>query len=312
MGLSNEKFCELCEKKIVTILDWSKNRKIWIYGAGVGGKILKELFEKYYVKVEGFIDKKYLEIVEFENLPVKSINGLNPQDDFIVVSLRGRSEEVCNLIESQLFTKRDYFYPILEFLINEEDIVYRGCKVGRYTYGYEGLLKAYPLAYSIGRFCSINDTAKIWNNHSVDCVTTHPILDHPFFNSWEQFAMKEELVNRYGKHHENHEYMNSKIRNNRPVIIGNDVWIGANVIIMPGVSIGNGAIIAAGAVVTKDVEDYAIVGGVPAKVIKYRFSKAMIEQFLKIKWWDWDINKIQENIELFYQPELFLSVYQDK
>ena len=77
------------------------------------------------------------------------------------------------------------------------------------------------------------------------------------------------------------------------------VWIGANSVIMPGVKIGNGAIIGANAVVTKDVPDYAIVGGVPAKVIKYRFNENVISSLLELKWWNLDKAEIKENIKLF-------------
>lgn len=87
--------------------------------------------------------------------------------------------------------------------------------------------------------------------------------------------------------------------------IGNDVWIGNNCIIMGGVTIGNGAIIGAGAVVTKDVEDYAIVGGVPAKVIRYRFTKEQIEFLNRVKWWNMDINWIRKNLEKFLDIEKF-------
>lgn len=72
-----------------------------------------------------------------------------------------------------------------------------------------------------------------------------------------------------------------------PVIIGNDVWIGANAIIMRGVTIGDGAIVAAGAIVTKDVPPYAIVGGIPAKVIRYRFDESLIQRLLASQWWRW-------------------------
>ena len=77
-------------------------------------------------------------------------------------------------------------------------------------------------------------------------------------------------IKKYGKYFTNHPYENSALRKNEPVIIGNDVWIGANVCILPGVNIGDGAVLAAGAVVNKDVPSYSVVGGVPAKVIKYR------------------------------------------
>lgn len=79
-------------------------------------------------------------------------------------------------------------------------------------------------------------------------------------------------------------------------IIGNDVWIGHQVTIMPGVKIGDGAIIATNTTVTKDVEPYSIVGGNPAKEIKKRFSEEQIAELLAIKWWDWNIEQITENV----------------
>lgn len=79
--------------------------------------------------------------------------------------------------------------------------------------------------------------------------------------------------------------------------VGNDVWIGFNSTIMPGVKIGDGAIIGTNSVVTKNVEPYSIVGGNPAKEIKKRFSKEQIENLLQIKWWNWKIEKITENIQ---------------
>lgn len=90
-----------------------------------------------------------------------------------------------------------------------------------------------------------------------------------------------------------------------PAEIGNDVWIGQNAVIMDGVKIGDGAIVAAGAVVTKDVAPYAIVGGVPAKLIKYRFDEATIKDLLRLKWWELSdkeilslpVNDVKESIK---------------
>ena len=84
-----------------------------------------------------------------------------------------------------------------------------------------------------------------------------------------------------------------------PIIVGNDVWIGKKVIILSGVKIGDGAVIGAGAVVTKDVEPYSIVGGVPARHLKWRFPEHIREQLLEIKWWDWNEEKIKRNKEFF-------------
>lgn len=85
----------------------------------------------------------------------------------------------------------------------------------------------------------------------------------------------------------------------RRVVIGNDVWIGANSVIMPGVTIGDGAVVGAGAVVTKDVPAYAIVVGVPAKIVKYRFSEDVVRTLLELKWWNLDRGVIKKNIHLF-------------
>lgn len=81
---------------------------------------------------------------------------------------------------------------------------------------------------------------------------------------------------------------------NKPCYIGNDVWIGRGVMIKNGIKIGNGAIIGAGAVVTKDVPDYAIVGGVPAKIIRYRFDENTIKLLLESKWWDYPFDVIKD------------------
>lgn len=86
----------------------------------------------------------------------------------------------------------------------------------------------------------------------------------------------------------------------KPITIGNDVWIGSRSIVMDGVTIGDGAIVAAGSVVTKDVPPYAIVGGVPAKIIKYRFSDDIIKRLLEVKWWNLSDEKISEIIDLFH------------
>ena len=78
----------------------------------------------------------------------------------------------------------------------------------------------------------------------------------------------------------------------RPITIGNDVWIGARAMVMDGVEVGDGAIVAANAVVTKDVPPYAIVGGVPAKVIRYRFAPEKIEALQLLQWWSWPLEEI--------------------
>lgn len=92
---------------------------------------------------------------------------------------------------------------------------------------------------------------------------------------------------------------NTELVSKGPIEIGNDVWIGTGVQIMSGVKIGNGAVIAANSTVTKDMPAYAVVGGVPAKVLKHRFEVEKIKKLEEMKWWDWSVEKIKENKNLF-------------
>ena len=128
----------------------------------------------------------------------------------------------------------------------------------------------------IGRFCELSEKVDFLINR-----------DHDY-----KKLSVQDLVNRWSDNKKPHYYSKGDI------VIGNDVWIGLNVTILGGVTVGDGAVLAAGAIVTKDVPPYAIVGGNPAKIIKYRFSKEQIEKLLKIKWWDWPLWKVYDNMEL--------------
>lgn len=130
----------------------------------------------------------------------------------------------------------------------------------------------------IGKFCSIADGVKfVFGHHRTDSVTTFPLRALCFGGV-------------------PHEDAKSKGR----IEIGNDVWIGANALILSGVKIGHGAVVAAGAVVTKDVPPYAIAGGVPARVLRYRLREEQVAPLLEIAWWDWPMEKIIANQALFY------------
>jgi virginiamycin A acetyltransferase len=132
----------------------------------------------------------------------------------------------------------------------------------------------------IGKFCMIaSDVKFIMNgaNHLSNAHTSYPFAI--FGNGWE------------------HAMDGKNYPNKGDIHVGNDVWIGYNATIMAGVTIGDGAIIATNSTVIKDVAPYSIVGGNPAAEIKKRFSEEQIEKLLKLKWWDWEIEKITRNVQ---------------
>lgn len=309
-----EKFYQVARDAIEPNSNQLKEMQIVIWGASEGGKIAYRILSELQLKPEYFVDSKGDGSTSFCDLPVYHPDVIrDKQNTYIIVAIMSYHQEVVDMLWDYGFTYDSYSYLQYGPHYDKEDIVYRSCRIGRYTYGYQGLLSEFCICESIGRFCSINGTARLVNNHALGFVTTHPILDYPFDCTAAEYDRKLENAKKYGKHFNNSpNFHKDYTRDNRSVVIGNDVWIGANAIILPGVNIGNGAVIAAGAVVTKEVPAYAIVGGVPAKVIKYRFSKEAIEAFEKIAWWDWKIEEIKANMELFYQPEKFLAEYKDR
>ncbi len=140
----------------------------------------------------------------------------------------------------------------------------------------------------IGKFCAIaKGIVFIMNgaNHRMNSVTTYPfsLMGHGWEKSVPQLA---------------------DLPFKGDTVVGNDVWIGQNVTIMPGVHLGDGAVIAANAVVTKDVSPYTIVGGNPARLIRSRFDESLIKYLLDLKWWDWPAKKIFENLEILCSGDL--------
>lgn len=149
----------------------------------------------------------------------------------------------------------------------------------------------------IGRFCSIAPYVRVITGRhpTSDFVSTHPCFYSIKYKTRSSFVKTQKF--RELKYAEG----------NYSIVVGNDVWIGYGAMIDEGITVGDGAIIAAGAVVTKDVPPYSIVGGIPAKIIRYRFDEEVVNSLLRIKWWNKDEEWIKSHVESFENITVFLD-----
>lgn len=163
-------------------------------------------------------------------------------------------------------------------------------KIGRTSYGTPKVLRwGEGATLEIGEYCSIAAGVKTFlgGNHRSDWVTTYPFT-----------VFKPGIAGGITGHP----------ATRGDVVIGSDVWIGTDAMLLSGIRIGHGAVIAAGALVTKDVPPYAVVGGNPSKLIKYRFSDEHIRQLLEIRWWDLDESIIDQLIPALPQQDIDLFI----
>lgn len=196
-----------------------------------------------------------------------------------------------------LFNSRVSLFAIISsnVKLDKTTYIYRGVKaksaeMGAYTYVAANTEIENAI---IGKYCSIADHCRIgMSGHSLQYVSTSPIFTQTVNALQSRWIEKDVFKN---KNEDERTY------------IGNDVWIGSHVLVNGGVHVGDGAVLAAGAVVTKDVPPYAVVGGVPAKIIKYRFPEPIIEKLQEIQWWNLPEDFLKNNISLFQKNDFSIN-----
>jgi virginiamycin A acetyltransferase len=176
------------------------------------------------------------------------------------------------------------FSPSEPFFMNKNK-KYSRYEIGEWTYGNPSIRSGRAArTLKIGRFCAIayGVVIRLGEEHRTDWVTTYPFSR--LFPKAKSFP--------------------GHPRSKGDVIIGNDVWVGRDALILSGVEIGNGAVIAARSVVTKDVPPYSIMAGNPVKLVRFRFNKSIIAELQKIAWWNWPMPKIEEAWPLLLSSDI--------
>lgn len=272
---------ETIEKVISRQIALGRNKYI-VYPYGPVGYLVKRtLEEKFGINPVCVIDKykygtyKFIKTVEF--LGGEECKGA-------VVLLSTHNADITNELMETLKPYADRINPVDVFPL----------EAGKHSWGPLCNQNGY-LIEKIGAFCSFAEGACVVSNHWKEGVSTSALFNGIDLDNLPVFEAISDHVPL------------DKLMDNKRCVIGNDVWLGRNVIVCNGAKIGNGVIAAAGAVITKDIPDYAVVGGAPARILKYRFNEKQIERLQKIKWWEWPDEKIAEHYKEFYDINTFLD-----
>lgn len=291
-------------------MTFDKNKEYIVYPFGdVGMQVKNILVDSYGIKPAYIIDNhlcKYNDTIHNTDF-LKTIDCNNYK--IIVACTNGDLYEdlkmsIVSFFSGDQICELDCMKNGIRNTKESKELPYR-TKIGKYSYG--SICKNHEYIETIGAFCSFADGVDAVPNHEMKYITTHPMLYQG--QQYDGYTYNYEDSKDCAWYFEGVHPKNCVKKRSRS-IIGNDVWLGRNVIITNGANIGNGVIAGAGAVITRDVPDYAVVVGVPARIIKYRYSKSQIEALNRIQWWNWSDDKIRKCYDDFYLPiEQFIEKY---
>ena len=279
--------------------------KFAIYPYGINGLMTENILNQQFGIRDILILDNNISLI---NERVYSLSALTAMDTssytFLITSTNLNSyDSVREQIEHYVPKKRivDIFPDIHIEQMKQNDVP--KTKVGKYSYG--PLCDCF-LVEKVGAFCSFAAGTDVTENHALHYISTHPFLylgnddiNYPY-RTYDDYAGNPFYFPRV--------FPKGKATNKRRITIGNDVWLGRNVLVTNGADIGDGVIAAAGAVITKTVPDYAIVAGIPARVIRYRYRPEQIKKLKQIAWWDWPDDKIRKYYDDFYlEGEAFIE-----
>lgn len=305
----SEKYVLIC-KNVEELLDEGVI-KFGIYPFGENGILVEQILRDRYgitqiTRFDNFLCKYRRDIFKISHVS----DWENDKNSCLIVTIENGKlydtilEELSKTIGKQkyicLFKKiRDCF---------ENKYWIKHTEIGKYSGGSSLVYGDHPFIKSIGAFTSIAYGCEVVPNHPMEYISTHPFLygtnrigESEYEGEHEYEIFSNERWYFPGIKPQGHNYV-------KRITIGNDVWLGRNVIVTNYSNIGDGVIAGAGSIITKDVPDYAVVVGNPAKVIRYRYSQEQIVKLKRIAWWDWEDKKIIDCYDDFFLPiDLFIE-----
>lgn len=278
-----------------------------IYPFGYIGMQVKEVLNTIYGVQESFLVDDNLSIYNRNIYNTKLFEKIDCKEFIVFLSSTNISifDILKKNVERYFPQKNIYCLESMTDRGKKEETFECSTSIGKYSYG--PICRNHLFIESIGAFCSFAYGVEVVQNHEMRYLTTHDMIylgqhykDKKVpFDAWEgqpwyfPGVQPKDCV--------------TKAKRSK---IGNDVWLGRNVLITNGANIGNGVIAGAGAVITKDIPAYAVVGGVPAKILRYRYTPEQVEELNRIQWWNWSDEMIRDRYDDFYLPiEEFIYKY---